>query len=255
MSSDPTHPDGEAPEEYVVLPSDDEPVPVPVLDDPEPEPQPFPVPESGVDLPVPEAQPERQPEGQLGETAVPAAAPVQAAATVGAEPHPTRTPRAQAAVSSLDDILDELAGLVQSARSMPMSASAIVNRTEVLGLVERARRALPGEVRAAEGVLSDADAVVADARSEAASLIEAAREQADQLVTKEQVHSEAETRAASIVAAAEAKAATIVRDADEYIDRKLAQFEVDLFQILSQVKAGRSRLADRLRVEGTQALG
>ncbi len=167
----------------------------------------------------------------------------------GAQPSQGLRPpaRAQAAMSSLDDILDEIAGLVQAAKSMPMSSSAIVNRSEMLGLVERARRALPGEVRAAEGVLSGADEVVAEARHQAASLIESARGRADQLITKEQVHAEAESRAGAIVAAAEAKAATIVRDADEYIDRKLAQFEVDLFQILSQVKAGRSRLADRVR--------
>jgi vacuolar-type H+-ATPase subunit H len=165
----------------------------------------------------------------------------------GSGQQPSQTPRAQAAVSSLDDILDEIAGLVQSAKSMPMSSSAIVNRSEILGLVERARRALPGEVRAAEGVLSGADEVIAKARSQAAALIESARGRADELVTKEQVHAEAESRAATIVASAEARAATIVRDADEYIDRKLAQFEVDLFQILSQVKAGRSRLADRVR--------
>ena len=156
-------------------------------------------------------------------------------------------PRAQAAVSSLDDILDEIAGLVQGARTMPMSSSAIVNRSEVLGLVERARRAMPGEVRAAEGVLSDADDVIARARSEAASLIESARGRADQLVTKEQIHAEAESRAAGIVADAETKAAKIIREAEEYIDRKLAQFEVDLFQLLSQVKSGRARLAERSR--------
>lgn len=170
-------------------------------------------------------------------------------------PHPTSqpaqparpAPRPQAAVSSLDDILDEIAGLVEGARSMPMSSSAMVNRSEVLGLVERARRAMPSEVRAAEGVLSDADDVIARARSQAASLIESARGRADELVTKEQVHAEAESRATGIVRDAEAQAAKIIRDADEYIDRKLAQFEVDLFQLLSQVKAGRARLADRVR--------
>lgn len=165
----------------------------------------------------------------------------------GAEEGARSAPRAQAAVSSLDDILDEIAGLVQGARTMPMSSSAIVNRSEVLGLVERARRAMPGEVRAAEGVLSDADEVIARARTQAAALIDSARGRADELVTKEQVHAEAESRAAGIVADAEAKAATIVREAEEYIDRKLAQFEVDLFQLLSQVKAGRARLADRAR--------
>ncbi len=151
--------------------------------------------------------------------------------------------RAQAALSSLDDILDEIAGLVTTARSMPMSASAIVNRAEVLELVERARRAMPGEVRAAEGLLSGADDVMSEARRQATAIIESARGRADQLVTKEQVVAEAQSRASDVVAEAEAKAAELVRGAQDYVDRQLAQFEIDLGRLLAQVKAGRARLA------------
>ncbi len=158
--------------------------------------------------------------------------------------------RSQAAVSSLDDILDEIAGLVTTARSMPMSSSAIVNRAEVLELVDRARRAMPSEVRAAEGVLSGADEVISQARTQAAALIDQARGRADQLVTKEQVVAEAQARAAAIISDAESKAAELMRGADDYCDRKLAQFEIDLGQLVGQVKAGRERLASRVDPEG-----
>lgn len=164
----------------------------------------------------------------------------------------TSTPggRPQAAVSSLDDILDEIAGLVTAARSMPMSSSAIVNRAEVLELVERARRAMPGQVRAAEGVLSDANDVIAEARKQAAGVLEAARERADELITEERVLAEAQARAATVVAEAEERAHDLMRGADDYVDRKLAQFEVDLNQVIAQVKAGRARLADRVAPPG-----
>lgn len=166
-----------------------------------------------------------------------------------AEPRPTA--RVQVAVSSLDDILDEIAGLVTTARSMPMSSSAIVNRAEVLELVERARRAMPGEVRAAEGVLSGADEVITQARTQAAALIDKARGRADELVTQEQVVAEAEVRARQIVEAAEEKARGLMRGADDYCDRKLAQFEVDLSQLVVQVKAGRERLAAKAEEPGS----
>lgn len=164
-----------------------------------------------------------------------------------AEPPDDRPPlsRAQAAISSLDDILDEIAGLVTTARSMPMSASAIVNRAEVLELVERARRAMPGEVRAAEGLLSGADDVMAEARSKATEAIESARGRAEELVSREQVVASAQSRASELVAEAETKAAELVRGAEDYVDRRLAQFEIDLDQLLAQVRAGRARLADR----------
>lgn len=170
-----------------------------------------------------------------------------------AQPDGRALSRQQAAVSSLDDILDEIAGLVTAARSMPMSSSAIVNRAEVLELVERARRAMPGEVRAAEGVLSGADDVMSRARTRAAALIDAARGRADELITKEHVLAEAQVRASAVVAEAEAKAAELMRGADDYVDRKLAQFEIDLGQLTAQVRAGRARLAQRVGEEAAEA--
>lgn len=164
-------------------------------------------------------------------------------------PAPDR-PRAQAAVSSLDDILDEIAGLVTTARSMPMSSSAIVNRAEVLELVERARRAMPGEVRAAEGLLSGADDVMTKARTQAQALIEQARGRAEELVTQEQVVAEAEAKAAAILTEVEEKARALMKGADDYCDRKLAQFEIDLGQLLAQVQAGRERLATKAPEDG-----
>jgi hypothetical protein len=35
-------------------------------------------------------------------------------------------------------------------------------------------------------------------------------------------------------------------EADDYCDRRLAEFEIDLGKILAQVHAGRDKLADRL---------
>ena len=49
-----------------------------------------------------------------------------------------------------------------------------------------------------------------------------------------------------IVAEAEETAERLQRDADDYCDRRLADFEIDLGKVLSQVQAGRAKLAGRL---------
>jgi cell division septum initiation protein DivIVA len=56
----------------------------------------------------------------------------------------------------------------------------------------------------------------------------------------------AQERAAQIVAEAEETADRLQRDADDYCDRRLADFEIDLGKVLSQVQAGRAKLAGRL---------
>lgn len=62
----------------------------------------------------------------------------------------------------------------------------------------------------------------------------------------EQVVVQAEARARDIVDEAQEAAAVLQRDADDYCDRRLADFEVDLGKLLAQVQAGRAKLADRL---------
>ena len=132
-------------------------------------------------------------------------------------------------------ILDELDELISNARSMPMSASVIVNRENVLHLIDRARDAVPTAVRRAEKIVADADAVLAEGRAES-----------ERLVAGENIVRMANDRADSIVAAAEDKAASLRHGADEYSDRTLASLEAEVAKVAEQIRAGREVLAGRL---------
>ena len=132
-------------------------------------------------------------------------------------------------------ILDELDELISNARSMPMSASAIVNRENALHLIDRARDAVPTAVRRAEKIVADADAVLAEGRAES-----------ERLVAGENIVRMANDRADSIVAAAEDKAASLRHGADEYSDRTLASLEAEVAKVAEQIRAGREVLAGRL---------
>lgn len=157
--------------------------------------------------------------------------------------HATTRPITEDDGASLVAILDELARLVTDARAMPMSASALVNRAEALDLIDAAKSVVPDEIRAADDVLADADAVLGRAREQAATVLGQAEERAEKLVSEEHVVELAEQRAAQIIAAAEERAAELARNANDYCDRQLAQFEIDLGAISTQVRAGRERLA------------
>lgn len=155
--------------------------------------------------------------------------------------------------ASLVAILDQLATLVSNARPMPMSASVLVNKAETLDLIAAATAVVPDEIRAAEALNAEADAMLQRARAEADELLAEAQQRAAQLVSQEQVVALAEERANDIIAAAEEKAAQLARDADDYCDRQLAQFEIDLGAIAAQVQAGRQRLASRATQSGEES--
>lgn len=143
-------------------------------------------------------------------------------------------------------VLDALEDAVTQARAMPMSSSVLVNRAEILELVDQVRAALPSQLHQADEVLADADAARAAAQAEAEAVLARARSRAAALVEQESVVTEARSRAAEILAEAQDTADGLRRDADDYCDRRLADFEIDLGKILSQVQAGRAKLAGRL---------
>lgn len=143
-------------------------------------------------------------------------------------------------------VLDALEHAVDQARAMPMSASVLVNRAEILELVYRLRSALPEELADAGEVLAGADEVLAASRAEADRVLAGARAEAAELVGREQVVVDAQARAAEIVADAERTAERLRREADDWCDRRLADFEIDLGRVVAQVQAGRAKLAGRL---------
>ncbi len=146
----------------------------------------------------------------------------------------------------LTGILDALAAAVTSARAMPMSSSVLVSRAELLDLVEQARAALPTQLTQADEVLAQADDARSAAQDEADRVLASARTRAAGLVEEQAVVAQARARAAEIVAEGEQAAEALRRDADDYCDRRLADFEIDLGRVLAQVQAGRAKLAGRL---------
>lgn len=147
---------------------------------------------------------------------------------------------------TVPDILAAIELAIRNARSVPMSASVLVGREEVLDLVHRAVAALPAELSRADEVLSRGADVLARAEERAEQVLAEANRRAEHLVSAEQVSVAARARAEEIVAEARREAEGIRREADDYCDRRLADFEIDLGRVLAQVQAGRAKLAGRL---------
>ncbi len=158
-------------------------------------------------------------------------------------------PAVHAREDTLAGVLDAVEHAVEHGRAMPMSTSVLVNRTELLHLLGQARAALPEQLGAADDVLAAADELRARARAEADGIIRDARSRAEALVAADAVVTQARARADAIEAEAAATAERLRREADDYCDRRLAEFEIDLGRVLAQVQAGRAKLAGRLGEE------
>ncbi|RKN38806.1 ATP synthase F0 subunit B [Streptomyces hoynatensis] len=138
--------------------------------------------------------------------------------------------------------LDEIVAAVQNAKGMPMSASCVINRSELLTRLDEVRQALPDSLAQAQEVLGGREQVVAEAQQEAQRILEAAHAERGSLVETTEVVQQAQQEAARILAEARREAAEVKEQADDYVDSKLANFEVVLGKTIGSVDRGREKL-------------
>ncbi len=141
--------------------------------------------------------------------------------------------------------LDEVVAAVEGARSMPMSASCVINRADLLTLLAGAREALPASLAEAQTMLGDREQVVAEARAEAERIIESAHEHRGSLVSGTEIARHSQEEADRILSEARREAEEIRVEADDYVDSKLANFEVVLTKTIGSVDRGREKLLGR----------
>ncbi|MFJ1900750.1 cell division initiation protein [Streptomyces sp. NPDC088115] len=141
--------------------------------------------------------------------------------------------------------LDEIVEAVGSARSMPMSASCVVNRADLLAMLEEVREALPGSLAQAAELIGGHEQLVEQARQEAGRIIEAAHAERGSLISDTEIARRSQAEADRILGEARKEADEIRAEADEYVDSKLANFEVVLTKTIGSVDRGREKLLGR----------
>ncbi|MDO5034328.1 MAG: hypothetical protein Q4E01_02975 [Actinomycetaceae bacterium] len=140
--------------------------------------------------------------------------------------------------------LDQIEELVEIARALPMSASVLINKAEVLDLLDQAREALPADLVAADAVVADASGLmgradsaaeetIAEANARAQSIVEDAREKADDLaersrVDAEEVRERAAAESEHLIESARAKAEQIVEEARAQAEAMIEQEAVSV---------------------------
>ena len=148
---------------------------------------------------------------------------------------PYRAPQAET-------LLRQAIALVEEARPVPLSASSMINKDEVLALLTAAVQELPEELRAARWLLKERDDFLARVQTEGDEIIARARSRAEQLVQRTELVKAAEDRARRVVADAEERARNLRLETEDWCDQKLGGMEVVLERTMRTVASGRARL-------------
>jgi F0F1-type ATP synthase membrane subunit b/b' len=151
---------------------------------------------------------------------------------LGSQYHPPET----------EEVLLQLRDVIDAARPVPLSASSMIAREDVLELIDEALARLPEELRAARWLLKEREEYLAKARHEGEEILDQARARAERMVQRSEVVKAAEQRAYHIAETAEADARRLRHEVEDFCDQKLASFEIVLERTMKLVAAGRAKL-------------
>ncbi len=155
-------------------------------------------------------------------------------------------------LNEVEQMLERASHHVANARAMPMSASVMINREELLDLLEDARDRLPEELKAARWLLKEREEFLARTRREGDEIVDQARKRAARMVERSEVVAQAQQHARRIVEDAQAQARTTRMECEDFCDQRLAQFEIVLERTMKMVHAGREHLAAPVPHTGSQ---
>jgi len=139
--------------------------------------------------------------------------------------------------------LDAAIAMVEEARSVPLSASCVIHRGELLEVLDFAKGAMPADLAAAEQIIASRDLILEEARLSADTLITHAREEVARMVEQTEIVSAARAEAIRILAEVQEQARVEREEIENYIDSRLATLEVILNKTLDVVQRGREKLA------------
>ncbi len=138
--------------------------------------------------------------------------------------------------------LNTAIAIVEEARGVPLSASCVVHRGDMLEILEGARELLPSDLSGAEDIITKREQIIEEGRTSAEAMIATAREDVSRMVEQTSIVQAARDEAQRILDEARDIAEDERREVEAYIDGRLATLEVILNKTLDAVARGRERL-------------
>ncbi|MCR5295442.1 MAG: ATPase [Lachnospiraceae bacterium] len=161
--------------------------------------------------------------------------------------------------SRIEQIIEEIEEYVDSCKFQPLSTTKIVvNKEELEELLRELRLKTPEEIKRYQKIISNKDAILADAQSKADGIIAAAEARAKELVNQHEVTRQAYDQANETIARCNQQAQSIIDEANRqanaisssaisYTDDMLANLENILGSTLQESGARYKAFVDSIQ--------
>lgn len=117
-------------------------------------------------------------------------------------------------MSRIEQLIGEIEEYIDSCKYQPLSNSKIlVNKEEMEELLVELRLRVPDEIKKYQKIISQQDAILADAKNQAESMIQDAKQQTEEMVSENEIMQQAYAKANELVQQAQAQADQILANA------------------------------------------
>lgn len=139
-------------------------------------------------------------------------------------------------------VLETLEDAIERAISLPFTGKCLVNREEILELIQDIRLKLPDDLKQAKWVSEERSRILAEAQQEADNIINGAEGKIAAMVDEHEICRKAYEQAEVIITNAKKNAREIRLGTREYADNILNKVEEILEDTLDVIKVNRSEL-------------
>ena len=144
--------------------------------------------------------------------------------------------------NDINRLIDMMYERIEDAKSPALKPNlSMVDRDEMLDLLDELRAAVPAEVTRAQELLAARDKFIEDTKREADRVMRQAELEAKAKISESEVMYAATEKARQIVARAEERSRQLYRVANEYAEDALARTEEAVQAALDEVKQSRVR--------------
>jgi cell division septum initiation protein DivIVA len=140
------------------------------------------------------------------------------------------------------NLLERIEDIIEEASKFPLSNKVMIDKEEILEVINEIRLKLPDEINRASWVAKERQRILNEAQSEADELIEKVKEQQKFLIEENEITKQAQKYADQLVKEAERKANEMKMGAYNYSDEILSKLQEKIREINGIIEQNREVL-------------
>jgi len=140
----------------------------------------------------------------------------------------------------IEQIMNEIEERIDKCRTIPFWGKGIIDKEDILELIQEMRNKFPEEMRQAKWVKEERQRIISDAQKEAAAMVKATEEKIAAMVNEHDITQQAYAKANQIIDSAQQNSREIRLGANQYADDVLRALEEELVKTADTIRANRN---------------